>query len=105
MKFFLILGIGLWFWLGEPKTNVADWVWEDGAAPWEEIDAFYYPNRNDLSQFEMQRGLKSVSSCRDWVRRAASIRGDTGLTRGDYECGVGRLDDFGGIRVYRLTVR
>jgi hypothetical protein len=105
MQIIFLIAIILWFWMGDPQKNIADWIWTNEAAPWEEVDAFYYPNRNDLSDFELHIGLKTVEACRDWVRRTAATHGDAGIVRGDYECGVERLGDFGDMRVYRLTVK
>lgn len=105
MRWVVILAIGAWFLFGTPSKNVANWFWPDSAAPWETVDAFYYPNRFDLGSFLSQRNLQSVQECRDWVLSIATSRGDPNLTVGDYECGVEQIDSFGGLSVYRLTVR
>lgn len=97
--------VGLWFWLGDPPKNVADWFYRDDAAPWETVDAYYYPSRADLSASRSILGLKDVQACRDWVYDQAAANHDALLTRGDYECGVGRLDAFMGVNVYRLTIQ
>lgn len=105
MPWVIILGVAVWFLFGDPPKTVANMFWADAAAPWETVDAFYYPDRGDLSIHQSQRGLSSVQNCRDWVYRAAAINGDANLSRGDYECGVEVVDSFGGISVYRITVR
>ncbi|MBB4194873.1 hypothetical protein [Rhizobium aethiopicum] len=99
-------GIGLWFWLGDPGKFIANKLYKDGAAPWETVDAFYYPDRSNLSLFKSRPGLKSVDECRAAVNVLAFDASDAGLKRGDYECGVGKLKgDYYGLSVYRLTVR
>lgn len=64
MPLIILIAIGLWFWFGDPLKTVANWFWESNAAPWETVDAFYYPNRNDLTQFQKMPGLNSVDECR-----------------------------------------
>ena len=105
MPYVIAILIGLWFWLGDPPKTVANMFWENDAAPWETVDAYYYPNRNDLTVFRSAFGFNSVDDCRSWVRFAAASNNDVGLTRGDFECGVGRIDAFGGMTVYRITTR
>ena len=105
MRWIVILVIGAWFLFGTPAKKVANWFWPDGAAPWETVDAFYYPNRSDLRDFLSRRGLNSVQACRDWVYSIAASRDDPNLVLGDYECGVEQIDSFGGLSVYRTTVR
>jgi hypothetical protein len=105
MPFLIIAGVALWFLFGDPPKTVANMFWSDDVAPWETVDAFYYPDRSDLSIYQSQRGLPSVQRCRDWVYRAAAINGDVALSRGDYECGVEVVGTFGSISVYRITTR
>jgi hypothetical protein len=71
-----------------------------------QVDAFYYPDRNDLTVHEVFLDVGSVQGCRDAVFTAAARHGDANLERGDYECGVGPTgDDFGGMKVYQETVK
>lgn len=105
MPILIIAGVALWFLFGDPPKTVANMFWADDAAPWETVDAYYYPGRGDLSIHQSQRGLSSVQRCRDWAYRAAAINGDAALSRGDYECGVEVVDSFGTLPVYRITVR
>jgi len=103
MRWIVLIAIGAWFLFGNPAKTFANWLWSDSAAPWETVDAFYYPNRSDLGDFLSQRGLGSLQECRDWVYSVAASRRDPNLTRGDYECGIGRVDDLNGIAIYRLS--
>jgi len=105
MRWIILIAVVLWFVFGEPGKNLADWIWEDTAAPWEEVDAFYYPDKSNLSIVHSSKGLESVDECRRWVSNAANENNDPNLERGDYECGVGFLEYFGELRVYRKTVR
>ena len=78
---------------------------ENDAAFWETVDAFYYPDRNNLTMDLRQTGLKSVAECRTWVFQTAASKNDPNLARGDYECGVGLIEHYGPVGVYRITVR
>lgn len=99
---FAILG---WFALGSPPTDIANLVWSDDAAPWESVDAIYYPFASDLSQAETAGGLNSVDACRAWVHAAAADREDPELVRGEYQCGVGGKGSLQDPRAYRVTLR
>lgn len=99
------VGVGLWFWQGNPPKDLATWFYKDTAAPWEKVDAFYYPDRNNLTAWEASRDLPSLDACRAWVRSSAAQRNDPSLLRGDYECAVGEPYDYAGISVYRATLR
>jgi hypothetical protein len=104
MWWLVLIAWAAWIMLGEPKKNIANWFWEYEQAPWEEVDAFYYSNRNNLT-IEMRRhNVGSVENCRAWVYQQAAAKGDPNLTRGDYECGVGYQRDLGSIKIYRITV-
>lgn len=100
----LVIGIGLWFAFGHPARTVADWYWPNDAAPWESVDAFYYPNKADLGTVREQHGLADVQSCRDWVNAQAYADGDPTMTRSDYECGLGEPEPYGILKIYRATV-
>lgn len=92
--------------LGSPKQGVANLFWADDATPWETVDAFYYPNKANLTVDVRRLGLGSVDECRSWARAQAMRHNDHMLMRSSYECGVGYLETFGGgLRVYRRTVR
>lgn len=101
----IVIGIIAWFIFGNPSRNVANAIWSDDAAPWEEVDAFYYPDRNNLAVFDTVSGLESVDDCRVAVSMMASNRDDPSILRGDYECAVGLQEGKYGFAVYRLTVR
>jgi hypothetical protein len=107
MRLIWIIGGGAlaWFAFGSPASNLAGAIWGDRPAPWESVDAFYYPDRSNLSRSERSINVGSLESCRAWVAAAAAKRNDPQVRRGDYECGVGYLRDFGDLRVYRVTTR
>lgn len=71
----------------------------------DQIDAFYYPNRNDLSRYEVFHDVGSLDECRRVVSAAAIRRHDPQLRRGDYECGIGPSGKFGDLTVYKETVK
>ncbi len=71
-----------------------------------QVDAFYYPNRTDLSEVVEFIDVGSVEDCRRVVKVAAAQRNDPDLVRGDYECGINPSgESFGGMKVYEETVR
>lgn len=98
--------VAIWIIFGSPKKDIANWFYKESAAPWETVDAFYYPDKNDLNALKMMYGLNSVQACRDWVYREAAANGDAKLLKGDYECGIGRLsNEHYGIPIYRTDTR
>ncbi|KAA0970322.1 hypothetical protein FPY71_07295 [Aureimonas fodinaquatilis] len=106
MGFLLVIGVALWFWLGDPAKTVANWFWTESSAPWEQVDAYLYPSRSDLTVFKSFDDVGSVEACRSVVYNAASaFYKDPRLLNGDYECGVGPQAHpvFG--KVYRVTVK
>lgn len=105
MIWILLFLFASWFYFGDPPKDLANLFWENDAAPWETVDAYYYPNRNNLHHYEEMLGLPSVEHCREWVRAVAAINGDSALARGGYECAIEILDYYGGLPVYRTTVR
>jgi len=96
-----IVGAGVWFSLGEPKKQVANWLYPDEAAPWEKVDGFFYPNKHDLSD----PSLATVAACRDWAAYQADEGGDAFSQRSDYECGVGKSEQWNDLHVYRLIAK
>ena len=93
----------MWFVIGTPSTTIANLFWASDAAPWESVDAFYYPDKNNLTTHVSKSGFKNLVECRDWVDAEARRNNDPYLMRGDYECGVGFLRYSGDLKVYRLT--
>ena len=100
-----IVAFGSWVLLGSPRQDVAGWVWPESPAPWESVDAFYYPNRNAPTVDKRQTNVGGLEACRSWARTAAAANNDPRLERGDYGCGVGLVRTAGQQRVYRLTLR
>lgn len=99
-----IVGMILIFWiLSAIPLFLTSVFWSESNAPWESVDAFYYPDANNLAEWESEMNVGSVQACRDWVEDSAAAKGDSNLERGDYECGVNcRSRD--GFNVCRLTV-
>lgn len=105
MPVLILIGIVLWFVFGAPSVTVANWFWKEDAAPWETVDAYYYPVRSNLADYRLVTGLGSVQECRRVVHSMASRNNDPGMIRGAYECGIQKTGEFGTMNVYRLTVR
>lgn len=101
----IVVGVIGWIIFGTPAKDIANWFWKYDAAPWETVDLFFYPDRNDLSQYDVFRGLADVAECRNMIGAAQNkYRGQFSGSY-DYECGVGYLERFGSMSVYRTTVR
>lgn len=100
----LFIAAVLWFAFGDPGRTIAGWFWEYDAAPWERVDAFYYPDRSNLNNFKERSNVDGIEGCRAWVYGMAASNNDPSLTRGDYECGVGEPKNMYGMKVYRTTV-
>lgn len=106
MPFILAVGIAAWLFFGNGARTIADWFYPKDAAPWETVDAFYYPDRGDLTKQERLSGLTSIEACKAAVKNMALRNNDPRIEQGDYECGVGHLTgNYGGLAVYRVTVR
>jgi hypothetical protein len=86
-------------------SPVENLFWPDSPAPWENVDAVFYPDKDNLALDRQARDVGSLNACRTWVRSMAAAMGDPGMERSDYECGVGRQGTVGDLGVYRLTVR
>lgn len=70
-----------------------------------QVDAYYYPDRSNLSVYEVEYNVGSLDACRDWVYTQAAKNNDPNLSRGDYECGVGPGEKLGSLTIYDETVR
>ena len=72
----------------------------------EQVDAYYYPNKNDLTKRLFYANVGSVENCRAVIQKVATANHDPNIERGDYECGVGPTGQtLGDITVYKQTVR
>lgn len=100
----LVIGMLVWFVVGDPPRTVADWFWEYSPAPWERVDALYFPNRNTLTVYEMETDVGSIDNCRAWAKIVADIKGDPNFLRSSYECGIGKPDIEASLPVYRAIV-
>ena len=70
------------------------------------VNAYYYPNKNNLTYHQLFANVGSVENCRLVVRDAAAKRGDPDLVRGDYECCVNPTGEkLGEITICNETVR
>ena len=100
-----ILGFMVWAALGSPRQTVTGWIWPHSPAPWEAVDAFYYPDKSNLEVSLDNLDVGGLAQCRAWVNSTAAKQKDPQLERGDYHCGVGYLNAQGSLNSYRLTVR
>lgn len=90
---------------GSARRDLGNLGWPEDAAPWEAVDAYYYPDADNPSRFESATGLESREQCRDWAHAAAVRNLDPDFEEGDYECGIGRLDEFESVTLYRLIAQ
>lgn len=105
MPIVIILSFVIWAVVGSPLKDIANMIWKSDAAPWETVDAYYYPHRYNLGHFIMQPGLENVDACRVWVFKQARSYNDSSIVQGDYECGIQKLENLNGLSVYRTTVK
>jgi hypothetical protein len=75
------------------------------AACSEKVDAYFYPDRSDLTRSESFLDVGSVEACRDWAYYRAAQIGDPAMRRSTYECGIGPRQRGGSFTVYRETVQ
>src|SRR5262252_7160101 len=92
--------LGAWAYFGDAQSIVANLFWPEEPAPWEQVDAIYLPD--ELTKDLVRYDVGSLEGCRSWVHAQAASHGDPTLVRGNYECGVGHLGNFGFIRIYRI---
>jgi hypothetical protein len=72
----------------------------------DQVDAVYYPDKNNLTKHQFFPNVGTVENCQVVVFQAASKNNDPNLERGDYECGVGPTgDSVGDVKVYKETRR
>jgi hypothetical protein len=102
---FVVIMLIVWFVVGRPATDMANWIGPNSPAPWEGIEAFYYPDRSNLSNDVKSRPVADLDECRDWVQEQATLQRDARLLKGDYECAFGKSGNLGSIKVYRQTGR
>ena len=75
---------------GSPERHIADLVWADDAAPWEQVTAVYTPDIAKPGKIEISEPIfANVAACRDHVLKLAAERGDPDLQQGRFECAVG----------------
>jgi hypothetical protein len=106
MPAFIAIGMILWAIFGSPKKDLANWLYEYEPAPWETVDAFYYPDNNNLAKHSAAYGLKSLDECRKWVSGQAAAYNDPNFSRSSYLCWIGKTDEeFAGMKIYRTNAR
>ena len=98
-----ILSLLIWAAIGDPVQTVTNWLWPRSPAPWESVDAIYYPDKAHQLVSVDNQDVGSLTRCRAWVISVAK-QNDPGLQRGDYQCGVEHRYSEG-LNIYRLMVR
>jgi len=88
-----------------PKNEVASLFWPESPAPWETVDAYYYPDADRMWELERLEGFATVSACKVWAWDQAMVRGDTMMKRGAYECGFGAYGYLGLKPIYRVVTQ
>lgn len=100
-----LLLVGLWFLIGSPGNVAARLFWPESPAPWEQVDAYYYPDAGDLSRSVRKPDVGGIAGCRAWASGVAAANGDPRFERSEYECGIGEVDANWPGKVYRITAR
>lgn len=105
LKFFIVTLVLHYLIFGSPMKDLGNLLWPEDAAPWESVDVYYYPDARDPSRFESETGLESRDKCRDWAFAAAARNRDPDFEQGDYECGIGKVDEFESMTIYRIVAQ
>ena len=100
----IVAGLFAWFALSNPKQDIADVIWPKSPAPWEQVDAYYYPYRDQTQQSHSAFHFQSVKDCRDWIEGKALEYGDTNPGEGAWRCAIGEYDKMSEQQTYRLTL-
>jgi hypothetical protein len=79
----------LWIAIGNPLNTIATVAYPKSAAPWENVVAFYYPDKTDLTRGTQNREITSLEACRTWIVTTAARSNDPAMLTTDYECGIG----------------
>ncbi len=98
-RIIFILALGAWIIAGDPQKNIADTLWADSSAPWEKVDGFYYPAKDNHNQFERKLRMKSSKECKDWAIERATAHKDEKFAKSEFECKVGMSDKTNKYRV------
>lgn len=75
------------------------------AACSEQVDAYFYPDRADLTRSDAKIDVGSIEACRAWAYAKAAQIGDPSMQRSTYECGLGPRERGNSFTVYRETVQ
>ncbi len=107
MRLILIaaVGVAVWALLGEPKKTAANWLYPNKSAPWEHVVGFFYPNEHDPTEFIESPLLATVAACRDWAIEKTNEHGGAFDERSDYECGIGKSQQWNDLHTYRLIIK
>lgn len=100
----LLIALLLWFALGDPLLHIANLLYPDGPAPWEEIDLAFMPDRDDPRSELLFPDLRTLDECRTQARMQADQHDDYEMNRSLWTCRVVHPKLFGDERVMRLTV-
>jgi hypothetical protein len=93
---------------GNPHRYIADLLWPDDAAPWENVTAVYVPDVSQPTRVRISEAtLNDLAACRDHVMEQAVEYGDPNLEKGRFECAIGFYADNedGTDGQYRLIVK
>lgn len=79
----------LWIAVGNPPNDVANVLYVKSVAPWENVVAFYYPDKTNLTRGVQNSEVDSLESCRAWAGTIVARSNDPAMQTTDYECGIG----------------
>ena len=77
-----------WWMFGDPRQVLAHHAFPDRPAPWEAVNAVYFPDREDRATKLVRPRFVSMQECRNWIYREATRAGDPRLRRGDWACEI-----------------
>ncbi len=103
---FIVGALILWAIFGSPMHDLAEWFYKYKPAPWEKVDAIYYPDNDNRAKHSIAAGLSSLDECRTWANSQASADNDPYFIRSSYLCWIGKTnEEFAGMQVYRTNAK
>lgn len=105
VKIILILALVAWSFLGDPPNDIANSIWSHSNAPWEQVDGYFYANKDSDTITKQVKKVGSYADCKDWARKHAKALGDSDMQKVTYKCGIGMVKKPDGSEAYRLLIQ
>lgn len=102
--------LAVWLLSSDPLKQAAYAFWPNSPAPWEDIEGYYYPDRESqyhrFGRYTRREGFASVEDCRRWAMSLAERLDREQQRSAAYSCAWGLTDVYEPhLRIYRGTTR